>query len=78
MFTVTISGLDGRVFWQGLVPEEDVVIERPPNAPATCTIRTRMLDASAVLRRRDANECPVCHGEQCFGKNDPPSIRCVA
>ena len=27
--------------------------------------------------RRNANECPVCHGEECFGKNDPPSLRCV-
>jgi len=54
VFTVKVCHLDGTVLWAGVVPAEDVVIERPPNAPATCTIKTRMLDALQYLQHRPA------------------------
>ena len=28
-------------------------------------------------RLRLKNECPICHGTRCFGKDDPPSLRCT-
>lgn len=52
-FKVVISKRDGTVLWTGIVPAEDVKIDHPPNAPSTCTISTRMLDASGFMGLRN-------------------------
>ena len=35
------------------------------------------LVSSALIQLKDGLEiCSICHGERCFGKDDPPSLRC--